>query len=307
VANKVSFPRIVAFFREDGANVPGDAVGPLKAALERKDLDPKVILICGASDPEVSGLVQCCVGKGIESRTIDAQSEIELIEACDALVWLGDGRGRERFLEYARVLGRQVCTVSPDGEIHGPDGLGVMTSPAGHDWLPSVFQAAGLNSNADLETIFQKTDALASLAAPVTQRWFRWIVVIQALAVVVPVTWLINRSIGLPNGAVVGLALGTIVLLLTMTWWLRWRGMQKTWGRARLVAEIARSMLITARCLGKALPAKVRGITALRHLRWVCPPAGVLPQRSELGRKIYQASHRRSGELFCSRAIVCGS
>ena len=29
VANKVSFPRIVAFIREDGANVPDDAVGLL--------------------------------------------------------------------------------------------------------------------------------------------------------------------------------------------------------------------------------------------------------------------------------------
>jgi hypothetical protein len=220
-SNKVSFPRIVAFIREDGANVPDDAVGPLKAALERKDANPKVILICSASDPDVSRLVQSCVGKGVESRTFDAQSEIELIEACDSLVWLGEGRGRERLLEYAKALGRHVCLVSKDGTIQGLEGLAVMTSPGSDDWLPSVFQAAGLDSDADLETIFQKTDALASLAAPVTQRWFRWIVVIQALAVIVPVTWLINRYIGLSNGAVVGITLGTIVLLLTMTWWLR--------------------------------------------------------------------------------------
>jgi hypothetical protein len=280
VINKVSFPRVIAFLREDGTNVPEDAAGHLKAALKLQEADSKVILIYSANDLDVSRLVQGCIGEGVQSRAF-AESEIEMIEACDSLVWLGEGRGHERLLAYAKALGRQVYTVSPDGKIHGHDGLDARHLPPSDDWLPSLFQAAGLSSDADLETILRKADALASLAAPATQRWFKWIIVIQALAVVVPITWLMNSSIGLPAVGVVGLTLGTIVLLMTMMWWLRWRGMQKTWARARLVAEVARSMLVTARCSTLPMLRKVRGVAALRHLRWFCLPGRPCSQQGD--------------------------
>jgi hypothetical protein len=253
----------------------------LKAALKLRRAESKVILIYAATDLDLSGLVQGCAGVGVESRAFAEGSQVEMIESCNALVCIGEAREHQRLLGYAKALGRQVCTVSRDGKIDGLYRLGPTTLPAIDDWLPSVFQAAGLSGEPDLETIFRKTDALASLAAPVTQRWFKWIIVMQALAVVVPVTWLMNRSIGLPTSGVASLKLGTIVLLIATTWWFRWRGMQKIWARARLVAEVARSMLVVARCTGIRLRARVRGIAALKHLRWFSLPAGALLQQGD--------------------------
>lgn len=280
MVNKVSFPRIIAFFREDGTNVPDDAVAHLKAALKLGHAESKVILIYAATDLALSGLFQGWAGEGVESRAF-AEGRLEMIESCDALVWIGEAREHEKLLGYAKTLGRQVCTVSRDGKIDGLDRIRPTTLPPIDGWLPSVFQAAGLSGEPDLETIFRKTDALASLAAPVTQRWFKWIIVMQALAVVVPVTWLMNRSIGLPTGGVAGLTLGTIVLLIATMWWFRWRGMQKMWARARLVAEVARSMLVMARCTGVRLRARVRGIASLKPLRWFPLPASALFQQGD--------------------------
>jgi len=281
VRNKVSFPLVIAIFREAGFSVPEDTASHLKEALKLRGADSKVILIYAVSDPDLARLVQRCIGEGVESRAFDAGSEIEMIEACTSLVWLGEGPESERLLAYAKAVGRHVCTVSRDGKIDALEGLEKVNLHASDDWLPSVFQAAGLSADADLETIFRKTDALATLAAPVTRRWFKWIIVIQALAVVVPITWLMYRAIGLPTGGAAGLTLGTIVVLIAMTWWLRWRGMQKAWARARLVAEVARSMLVTERCSGLPMPANVHGIPALRHLRWFCLAAGAHTQQDD--------------------------
>lgn len=278
---KVSFPLIIAIFREAGFSVLEDTASHLKEALKLRGADSKVILIYAASDPDLARLVQRFIGEGVECRAFDAGNEIEIIEACTSLVWLGEGPESERLLAYAKAIGRNVCTVSRDGKIDGLEGLEKVDLHASDDWLPSVFQAADLRADADLESIFRKTDALATLAAPVTRRWFKWIIVIQALAVVVPITWLMNRAIGLPTGGVAGLTLGTIVVLIAMTWWLRWRGMQKTWARARLVAEVARSMLVTERCSGLPMPANVHGIPALRHLRWFCLAAGPHTQQDD--------------------------
>jgi hypothetical protein len=270
MANKISFPRIIAFLREDGANLPEDAFGQFKASLKIREADSKVILAYAASDRELCRLVGRCVGDRVEARAFETGSEIEMIEACDSLVFLGETRQHKKLLAYAEALGRHLCSVSPDGRIHGLHGLGEMNLHSSDDWLPSVFKAADLSSDADLETIFRQTDALATTAAPVTERYFKWIIMSQALAVVIPITWLINRYIGLPTGGVAGLTLCTILMLVILTWWLRWRGMQKTWARARLVAEVARSMLATSRCPGLQIRLNAQGIASLRHLRWFC-------------------------------------
>ena len=160
MANKISFPRIIAFLREDGANLPEDAFGQFKASLKIREADSKLILAYAASDRELCRLVGRCVGDRVEARAFETGSEIEMIEACDSLVFLGETRQHKKLLAYAEALGRHLCSVSPDGRIHGLHGLGEMNLHSSDDWLPSVFKAADLSSDADLETIFRQTDAL---------------------------------------------------------------------------------------------------------------------------------------------------
>ncbi len=278
--NKVAFPVAIALLREDGTDIPEGTAGHLKEALNLRGADSKIILVYPANDSDLSRLVEGCVGDGVKSHAFNPGDEIEMIEASDALVWLGEGSDSGMLLGYAKARARRVFTVSLGGKTNGLESFSEKNLHASDDWLPSVFQAAGLSSDSDLETIFRKTDGLADVAAPVTRRWFKWIIVIQAVAVVVPVTWLINRFVGLPAAAVAGLTLGSIVVLVAMTWWLRWRGMQKTWARARLVAEVARSMIVTASCSGQLTRANLHGIAALRHLRWFAH-SSVAPNQQE--------------------------
>jgi hypothetical protein len=91
-------------------------------------------------------------------------------------------------------------------------------------------------------------DELANQAAPVTRRFWKWILFLQALVVLLPLMWLLRRQAPIPIGTVAAAIFTSVVLLVAVSWWLRWRGMQKTWARARLVAEVARSLLATADC-----------------------------------------------------------
>src|ERR1700751_5519199 len=104
---------------------------------------------------------------------------------------------------------------------------------ADQDWLPELFQLAGLAPEADLETIKSKMSALANKSAPLTRTEWNWIVFLQGLAICVPLGWLL----GFPMPLVGLAAFGTTLLLWILTWWLRRRSMQKTWARARLVTE----------------------------------------------------------------------
>ncbi len=273
MSNKVSFPLVIALLREDGTEIPEETTDRLMDGLKTRRTGSKLILLYPGDDPDLSRLVEACNGEGVKSHAFDSAHATEMIELCSTLVWFAEADHRGKLLAYAKALGRSLCTVSSDGTIDGFESVDAKTLDGNDDWLPSVFRAAGLSGDPDLETIFRKTDALATLAAPVTRRWFKWIVFIQALAVFVPVGWLINRFIGLPAGAVATLTLCTIVVLVSMTWWLRWRGMQKTWARARLVAEVARSMIVRASGSGVIARTDLHGIAALRHLRWFSVPS----------------------------------
>jgi hypothetical protein len=115
-------------------------------------------------------------------------------------------------------------------------------------WLPGLFAAVGLSPESDLATVHVRMDELANQAAPVTRRSWKWILFLQALVVLLPLMWLLRRQTFIPIGTVAAATFTSVVLLVAISWWLRWRGMQKTWARARLVAEVARSLLATASC-----------------------------------------------------------
>lgn len=125
---------------------------------------------------------------------------------------------------------------------------------SGQGWLPDLMAAAGVNSGDPLDVIQQRMDGLAMRAAPLARSWSRWMTLIQALAVMMPTLWLVRRSLGLTPAVAALASLAAVVTLIGALWWMRWRGMQRTWARARLVAEVARSQMTAA--IFPVLPAR---------------------------------------------------
>ena len=134
------------------------------------------------------------------------------------------------------------------------------------DWLLPMFRAAGIAPDADLGEIQKKMDALANRAAPLTRRWWKWIIFIQALAVLIPLAWL-RHPIFLPISWIGVAGLLTVGVFVSVNWWLRWRGMQKRWARSRLVAEVSRSLLSTSHCPRPTTLSIFEIIPALEPLR----------------------------------------
>ena len=119
----------------------------------------------------------------------------------------------------------------------------------------------------DLQTIRNEIEKLAGDAKQASRRWWVWLLLIQGLAVTLPLMWLTKRwtGIGWLHALVILLC---VIAMVALAWWLRWRGMQKIWARARLVAEVGRSLLATQR-LGRFPAFQVFSVVpALRPLRW---------------------------------------
>ena len=129
-----------------------------------------------------------------------------------------------------------------------------LTEYAGQNWLPDLESAAGVKEGDPLSVIQQKMDGLAMRAAPFARSWSRWMTCIQAFAVMTPVLWLVRRSLGLPPSVAALASLAAVLTLIGALWWMRWRGMQRTWARARLVAEVVRSQMTAA--IFPVLPAR---------------------------------------------------
>lgn len=135
---------------------------------------------------------------------------------------------------------------------------------SGSGWLADLELAAGLKKGDSLDVIQQRMDKLAMRAAPLARSWSRWMTLIQALAVMMPTLWLVRRSLGLPPAVAALATLAAVVTLIGALWWMRWRGMQRTWARARLVAEVVRSQMTAA--IFPVLPAR-RVLDAIPQLK----------------------------------------
>jgi hypothetical protein len=110
-------------------------------------------------------------------------------------------------------------------------------------WLADLFEAAGVPVDADLPTIAAKMDALADAAAPVARGWWKWMLLVQGVSALCPILWLVREPYEIAPLWPASLVLIATLLSLAALWWMRWRGMQRTWARARLVGEIARGQL----------------------------------------------------------------
>lgn len=133
-------------------------------------------------------------------------------------------------------------------------------------WLPDLLRSAGLAAGASLDDIQREMDHLADSAAPIARTWWKWIILVQGMSVVVPILWLMRRTLGLGPSTVALISLAAVVIFIAGLWWMRWRGMQRTWARARVVAEVARSQVSAAVC--PSLPARrvLGGIPAVLPL-----------------------------------------
>ncbi len=93
-----------------------------------------------------------------------------------------------------------------------------------------------------------KVGRVADAAAPLARSWWKWMVMIQGFSVAAPLLWLARRALGLTPATAALLTLVAVLLLVVSLWWMRWRGMQRTWARARLVVEVMRGQSAAAVC-----------------------------------------------------------
>lgn len=133
-------------------------------------------------------------------------------------------------------------------------------------WLPDLLRTANLTDEASLDDMQREMDHLADSAAPIARTWWKWIILIQGVSVVAPILWLMRRTLGIAPATVALISLAAVVIFIAGLWWMRWRGMQRTWARARVVAEVARSQVSAAVC--PSLPARrvLEGIPAVQPL-----------------------------------------
>lgn len=278
-----AFPLIVGLtgviFPRNSAALAG---GLRKTLAELRALAPAgIYLLHVGGDPEMDALI-LAIGEDLivrkELRATGSPSgtgtlELALVEACDLVIVLnGEAKANEELVAYAQEIGLSTVRIeTTTGRLLDPIPA-QLTGPG--DWLPGLFEAADLSAQADLQTVYSHMDALANMAAPVTRGWWKWIVLFQGLAVLVPLAWLIQRTLGVPSEYVTLVTFLSVLLLVGGSWWLRWRGMQKTWARARLVAEVARSFLATAHSPGDPALEIAGAVPTLRHLRWIIPNDG---------------------------------
>jgi hypothetical protein len=195
-------------------------------------------------------------------------ADMELVETSAVLILISsttadrDNGKKDALLTYAHGMGRPtICIDAETGTLHGeiPEQLETDQS-----WLPGLFELARLRTDADLETIKSKMSALANKSAPLTRAKWNLIVLLQGLAVCVPLGWLL----GVPVQFVSIAAFATTLLLFILHYVLRWRSMQKTWARARLVAETVRSLIAVSAYPASSPWQTLAAVPSLRPLRW---------------------------------------
>lgn len=286
---RVQFPTIVGLVNDSSGAAPSQQAAQAIVGLLRKLHDQQpggLLLVYQTSAPNLASILEAVRDAGIESRALSSYPPLEigveqkvdsgtekldLIEASHLLVLVHQRDRSEPSSEeldvskYAKSIGRPVV------EVDAETGAQTGEFPAGviHDsgWLPAIFAAVGVANQDDLSVIRSRTAVLARHGARVTRRWWIWLLLLQGIAVLLPLMWFTKRWTGIGLSQAI-LILLSVVLVVTITWWLRWRGMQKIWARARLVAEVGRSMLATQTC--PRMPSlRVLGIVpALRPLRW---------------------------------------
>lgn len=119
----------------------------------------------------------------------------------------------------------------------------------------------------------EKVGRVADSAAPLARSWWKWMMLIQGFSVAAPLLWLARRALGLTPGTAALLTLLAVLLLVVSLWWMRWRGMQRTWARARLVVEVMRGQSAAAVCPVILTRSVLHSVPALQPLLEQSNPA----------------------------------
>ena len=138
------------------------------------------------------------------------------------------------------------------------------------EWLPPLIKALDLTERKSPCEVLERAEIAANRLAPDTRRMWKWILAMQGFAVLAPLTWLMVVRLGWTMSyAAYSVAVCTL-LVVGICWWLRWRGMQQTWARTRLLAEIARSATATTMIAGHATVEALGGAPRLQPVAgWI--------------------------------------
>ena len=153
------------------------------------------------------------------------------------------------------------------------------TPPTDSDsWYWELLHAAGVSEKSSLEEIQEKTGDLADAAAPKARSSWIWIILIQFICVVAPTLWLFRRGVSISTSATAVFCFVAVLLFVGALWWLRWRGMQRTWARARLVSEVARAISKGNLGKGTELLPFLAQIASIKPLSRMEPPETALSE-----------------------------
>lgn len=113
-------------------------------------------------------------------------------------------------------------------------------------WAVPLLQQLGLEPGAPAAEVYERANALASRLAPNTRRLWRSILLLEGLAVLLPLLWLMVEQREWSAAVVAASVALCTIAVVGFCWWLRWKRQQHVWSRSRLFAEIARSQIATA-------------------------------------------------------------
>ena len=113
-------------------------------------------------------------------------------------------------------------------------------------WADPLLASLGLNRRSPVAEVYEKSNDLATRLAPNTRRLWRSILILEGIAVLLPIGWLMVSQRNWPAAPLAGAVAICTVALVGVCWWLRWRSQQQSWSRSRLLAEITRSLMATS-------------------------------------------------------------
>lgn len=287
----VTFPAIVVIIDDTSRSVFEEpATLELKTilrALQERE-SGGVSLVYAAGHPGAESLRAIARDAGIDCRELASAEQIssyqrdpvgpdklDLLDIGDLAVLirsnLHESADRESdIVRYAKSINRPVIEI--DAQTGASRG-GIPSAKIGAaSWLRDVFDEAKVLPEDGLSTIRIKAAGLAQGAKPATRRGWIGLFLIQGIAVslplvLLPLMWLTQPGAGAILIQVL-LILVSVVVMITATWYLRWRGIQKTWARSRLIAEVGRSLLATRYCPYDPKLTAFSVIPEIRPLRW---------------------------------------
>ncbi|MGQ8364486.1 hypothetical protein [Glaciecola sp. 1036] len=140
-----------------------------------------------------------------------------------------------------------------------------MTEKNKNDWTTNCLESLGLTDSTSAQDIFNVTDQHSTNMAPDNRKSWRLLVILEALAITLPLSWFMTTKQYWEPSVIAVLVLLFTVFMVGFIWWIRWRALRTNWIQLRLLAEVTRSYL-HSRHFNKELTLKVvEGHPDLEH------------------------------------------